>query len=61
MKVLLWRSLEVVCCWSSEPYGDVGTEALPAMTTQEIRAGQKEYPDISTLALQEPEPKTKPQ
>ena len=27
---------------SSELYGDVGMEALPAMTIQEIRAGQKE-------------------
>ena len=33
----------------SERYGDVGMEALPAMTTQEIRAGQKEDPDIAPI------------
>ena len=34
---------------SSEPYGGVGMEALPAMTTQEIRAGQKEDPVIGPV------------
>ena len=29
---------------SSEPYKEVGTESLPAMTKQEIRVGQKEDP-----------------
>lgn len=34
---------------SSEPYGGAGMEALPAMTTQEIRAGQKEDPVIGPV------------
>ena len=32
-----------------EPYMDVGTESLPAMTKQEIRAGQKEDPGIGSV------------
>ncbi|RXN22438.1 Transposon Ty3-G Gag-Pol poly [Labeo rohita] len=33
----------------SEVYVDVGMETLPAMTTQELRAGQKEDPVISPI------------
>lgn len=33
----------------SEPYRDVGTESLPAMTKQEIRVGQKEDPVIGPV------------
>ena len=34
---------------SSEPYKEVGTESLPAMTKQEIRVGQKEDPVIGPV------------
>lgn len=34
---------------SNEPYRDVGTESLPPMTKQEIRAGQKEDPVIGPV------------
>ena len=33
----------------NEPYRDVGVESLPAMTKQEIRAGQKEDPVIGPV------------
>lgn len=34
---------------NDEPYNSVGTEALPAVTTQEIRMGQKEDPVIGPI------------
>jgi len=33
----------------TEPYGEVGTESLPAMTKQEIRVGQKEDPVVGPV------------
>jgi len=44
------EELQLSLSWQpSEPYGDVGTESLPAMMKQEICVGQKEDPVIGPV------------